>query len=192
MKSLPSELWNSPVIKKRLFAEACFECDWGISHKKFYWVMVPHADSKDGVITLLNYEQSVINDDPQDIQKRFARKLMVELQRKMHHDGLWIVGFTHPPYRTTHEIITDTGDNCWNRLFAIWLDADGDPQYTFESDLPFVQQIEGGDDKAVERYMGLAAKSHQQWKEIYGPMAMKRDMMLKEGQSRRAALEALR
>lgn len=185
MKSLPSELWNSPVIKKRLFAEASFETDHGISEKKFYWCMVPMADSKRGFQVLKNYETSHMNDDPHEMQQVFARKIMEDLQSQAHFDGLWLVGFTHPP--TTYETLTDTG-NCWGRSIFIWFDQDGDPQYTLESDLPFIKQAEMGE----QYYVGLAQKAHAEWKEIYGRGAMKNDMMLKEGQTKKAALEALR
>ncbi len=184
-KSLPSELWNSPVIKKRLYAEACFECDLGISDKPQYWCMVPYADSKDGVMLLKNFKDDAMNADPHEMQQVFARKIMVELQAQAHFDGLWLVGFTHPP--TTYETLTDTG-NCWGRMICIWFDEDGDPQYTLESDLPFIKQVEAGE----RYYVGLAQESHAYWKEQYGAKAMKADFMLKEGQSSKAALEALK
>ncbi len=186
MKSLPSELWNSPVIKKRLFAEACFECDWGIPDKKFYWCMVPLADSKNGFAVLKNYKDDAMNSDPHEMQQVFARKIMEELQRHAHFDGLWLVGFTHPP--TSYETLTDTGNNCWNRMICIWFDDDGDPQYTLESDLPFIKQAEVGE----QYYVNLAQEAHASWKEIYGRGAMKTDMMLKDGQTKMAALEALK
>ncbi len=185
MKSLPSNLWNSPVIKKRLAQEAAFECAWGVPDKKQYWCMVPLADSKDGFTVLKNYGTNHMNADPHEMQQVFARKIMTELQQKAHFDGLWLVGFTHPP--TTYQTLTDT-DNCWGRLIAIWFDEDGDPQYTLESDLPYIKQAEVGE----QYYVGLANQAHDQWKAIYGKKAMKNDMMLKESQTSKAALEALK
>lgn len=185
MKTLPDNLWKSPVIKQRLAQEACFECRWGISDKKQYWCMAPFADSKLGVQILRNYEDSLTNCDPHDLQQDFARKIMQALQKQAHHDGLWLVGYTHPP--STYGVITDS-ENCWNRMIAIWFDDDGDPQYTLESDLPFIKQVEAGE----QYYVGLAAQAHDQWKEIYGRRAMKSDMMLKESQTKQAALEALK
>lgn len=184
-KYLPSNLWKSPVILKRLYAEACFECEWGVSEKKHYWCMVPMSDSKDGINVLKNYEDGISNADPHDMQQVFASKIMTELQQEAHFDGLWLVGFTHPP--TSYGVLTDT-ENCWSRWIAIWFDEDGDPQFTLESDLPFMNQVEMG----APYYVGLAQKSHAQWKEMYGRKAMKSDMILKEGQSSKAALEALR
>jgi len=195
MKYLPHDLWKSPVIKKRLFAEACFECDWGIPDKKFYWCMVPLADSKSGFQVLKNYGTKPSNPDPHEMQQIFARRIMEELQHQCHFDGLWLVGFTHPPYTPgyldfleKHAVVAQDIDNCWGRMIAIWFDEDGDPQYTLESDLPFIKQAEVGE----QYYVGLAQQAHAQWKEIYGRGAMKQDMMLKEGQTHKSALEALK
>jgi len=183
--NLPSNLWNSPVIKKRLMQEAGFESNHGISEKQHYWCLVPHADSGDGTVILRNYpENSIVDADPHEMQQEFARNVMWSLQTQAHFDGLWLVGFTHPP--TSYGVITDT-ENCWNRLMAIWFDSDGDPQFTLESDLPFVKQLEAGE----QYYVDLAQQSHEQWKEIYGQKAMKSDMLLSEDQARKAALEAL-
>lgn len=185
MKYLPSELWRSPVIKHRLNLEASFECGLGISQKAHYWCMVPQADTKMGVQILKNYEEGLQHCDPHELQQAFAREVQKELQQHASNGGLWLVGFTHPP--TTYGVITDT-ENCWGRLIAIWFDEDGDPQYTVESDRPFIKQAQMGSGY----YVGLAAQAHGQWKEIYGAAELKRDMMLKEGQTKKAALEALK
>lgn len=184
-QSLPSNLWKSPVIKKRLYQEALFDCKWGVSHEKpHYWCMVPQADEKMGAVTLKNYEASITNADPHEMQQIFARDIMTALQSEAHFDGLWLVGFTHPPSK--YDIITDT-NNAWGRMIMIWHDMDGDPKYTLESDLPFIEQMEHG----VDYYVGLANQAHEQWNEAYGAEAMKRDFNLTEGQTRKAALEAL-
>lgn len=180
----PSDLWKSPVIKKRLLDEACFESDHGVSEKKHYWIMAPQADSGTGYVGLKNYETSLVNIDPHELQQNFAMSLMEKLMKEAHFDGLWIVGFTHPP--GTYDTIT--GDNAWNRLIFIWLDQHGDPQYTMESDLPFIKQAQAG----VDYYVGLAHQGHKAWLEQYGPKAMKSDMMLKDSQIHSPAMEALK
>lgn len=183
---LPENLWKSPVIQKRLAVEAGFECNGaGISEKKHYWCLVPFADSKDGVTVLRNYEKSLQDADPHEMQQEFARQVMTMLQREAGFDGLWLVGWTHPP--SSYEVLTDTG-NCWARLIMIWHDSHGDPQYTVESDFPFVAMMEAGE----AYYVGLAHDAHQQWKEVYGPKVLKADMGLKDHQVKSAALEALK
>lgn len=182
---LPDNLWKSPVIQARLYQEACFECQWGISEKPHYWVIVPYADSKAGTNVLKNYEAGLTNADPHEIQQEFARIIYDGLMREAHYDGLWLVGYTHPP--STYGAITET-DTVWGRLIAIWFDGHGDPQFTMESDLHIGQQLEAGE----AYYVGLAMKSYEQWKEMFGPKAMKEDMMLHETQQRAEALEALK
>ncbi len=183
----PSELWRSPVILARLRQEAAFECAWGVppEDKQHYWAVVPHADSGDGLLTLRNYEKSLRNCDPHELQQALAITLMKNLMKESSFDGLWLVGFTHPP--STYGVITDT-ENCFGRLIAIWHDEEGDPQYTVESDMPFMQMMDRGD----LYYVGLCTKGHEQWKQMYGKKAMKSDFMLKSGQIKNAAMEALK
>lgn len=185
MKSLPQNLWKSPVIKNRLIQEACFESNRGIAEKPHYWCMVPFADSGSGVQVLKNYKNELMDCDPHEMQQVFAKEIMENLQSKAHFDGLWLVGFTHPP--TSYGVITDT-ENCWQRLIMIWHDEDGDPQYTLESDLDFIKQAEAG----ADYYVGLAYKAHEQWKAMYGRKAINHDMSLRGDQVKKAALEALK
>ena len=185
MKHLPDNLWKSPVIKNRLIVEANFECRRGMAEKPHYWCLVPQADTGAGTVVLRNYKDSMVDTDPHELQQDFARNVLLELQAQAHHDGLWLVGYTHPP--STYGSITDT-DNCWGRLFCIWFDGDGDPQYTIESDADFIDMAKRGE----QYWVGMSAQAHEQWKEIYGQKAMKRDMMLRESQTKKAALEALR
>ena len=185
MTELPNNLWKSQVIKDRLYAEACFECDRGIADKSYYWVLVPQADIRADLVELKNYKPSITDVDPHEVQIAFAKDLQLALQKEAHFDGLWIVGYTHPP--TTYETLTDTG-NCWSRLIMLWLDTDGDPQYTLESDLNFHTQLEHG----VEYYIKLAHDAHKQFEEQFSQSQLKKDMMLKEEEQRREALEALK
>ena len=69
----------------------------------------------------------------------------------------------------------------------IWCDKDGDPQYTLESDRPFVSMVQDGPEYWVEQ----ANKAHEAFLPMYGEQAMKTDMMLKEGQQKKAVLESL-
>lgn len=185
-KNLPSNLWNSPAIRERLELEATFDCARGVSLKKHYWVIVPHADGEQGFIVLSNFDPNdPANMMPHEMQQQFAIEIQRMLQKEAHHDGLWVVGFTHPP--STYQVITDTGDNVWGRTICLWLDGDGDPQYTVESDIDFVQQIQNG----VEYYANLANEAHEAWKEMYSMSVLKDDMGLKEENIVRPALETL-
>jgi len=183
---LPENIWNSPVIRKRLAQEALFESNRGVSQLPHYWMTVPEGDSKAGNIVLKNYETSPFNIDPHILQQEFALGVRKGLQREEHRDGLWIAGWTHPPSHA-HAIRVD-GDNVWGRLIMIWLDEDADPQFTLESDMRFIEIVENG----VGYYIRLAAEAFQTWDEHYGKKATKSDFALKEDQTSKAALEALR
>lgn len=181
---LPNNLWKSPVIQERLMVEAAFEGDRGAPETPLFWVVVPQADTKDDQLVFSNFEPTLQRPLPHELQIDFAKGLQKDLQKEAGFDGLWVVGWTHPP--SVMGVLKDM-DNCWNRLIFIWLDKDGDPQFTLESELAFVQIVQHG----IEYYIGLAHDAHKQWKDLYSDKALKADMDLTEDQQRRAALEAL-
>jgi len=182
--TLPNNLWNSPIIKQRLMMEATFDGDRGIPKKPHFWVLVPRADIKAGKVLLKNFDPNMLDREPHPDQQAFAERLQVALMKEAHFNGLWIVGWTHPP--STYGILTEQ-DNCWNRLIFIWLDRDGDPQYTLESELPVINIIAHGKDY----YVGLAHEAHDSWREMYGEDVLKSDMMLRDDQQKKAVLESL-
>jgi hypothetical protein len=184
MSKLPANLWQSPVIRQRLEQEASFECAWGISQKTYYWVQVPNADTKKGSITLKNYEESISDVNPHELQVVFAKELQEFLMKEAGFDGLWIVGYTHPP--STYGALTDT-ENVWNRLILLWCDEDGDPQYTAEFDRPFIELLQDG----VLYFANQAHNAHQSYLETCGKRMIK-DLSIKEGvDQHKAALMAL-
>jgi len=185
MTELPNNLWKSPVIKKRLLMEACFEGNRGISDRKFYWCSVPEADSKDGFVVIKNFEVNIQNQEPHPLQQDFAIALQKQLMKELHFNGLWLCGWTHPP--TAYDLLTDAS-NCWGRMIFIWHDADGDPQYTLESEMDFAIMVQNG----FEYYLKLAHEAHEGWREIYSDKILKADMLLTEDQQKKAALEALK
>lgn len=182
---LPEKLWNSPVIQQRLLQEAMFDCRYGVPEKAYFDLIVPEADARSGQINLRNYAPSLGEPAPHPIQVQFAKNLQDVLMREANFDGLWIVGWTHPP--TKYAVLTEM-DNAWQRLVLIWLDADGDPQYTIDYDKPVIQIISDGIDLHAQK----AVDAHDQWREIYGHDVMKDDMMLTEDQVSKKALESLK
>lgn len=182
---LPENVWKSKVILNRLEAEARFESNFGFAEKKHYWFTVPEGDSKRGNIELRNFRPSEFDADPHPHQKGMAINLQSALQKEAGFDGVWIVGWTHPP--SMAELIRIDGDNCWSRLVMIWLDEDADPKYTLESDIPIFEMIQNG----IEYYLSLAHQAHEKWDEAYGKRAMKDDFQIKEGQMKKAALSTI-
>jgi hypothetical protein len=183
--SLPQNLWTSEIIKRRLLQEAGFECRYGIPEKKQYWIVAPEADTGRGKHVLMNFKPSFMDIEPHNAQQQFALMLQAVVQFEAGHDGLWLVGWTHPP--TTAEAVRVDGDNAWGRLVMLWLDSDGDPKFVAESDLPFADMVEHG----VEYYCGMAEQSYAQFNEMVGAQAMKADFGIKEEQQTKAVLGSL-
>ncbi len=185
MTDLPENLWKSPVIQQRLVQEALFDCRYGVPAEPFFDVIVPQADTKSDCIQLRNYTPSMSRVAPHPIQVQFAKNLLSILMKELHFNGLWIVGWTHPP--TAYAALTDM-DNAWQRLIIIWLDKDGDPQYTIDYDKPVVDIIADG----LQRHVEKIEDAHQQWREIYSNERMKEDMLLTDEQQKRVTLESMK
>lgn len=92
-------------------------------------------------------------------QVMFAHDMVGALNRHLHHDGKWIVAFTHPSEHSAR-VIGQAGAVYWNRWFFLWVDKDGDPQFTMENDDLFVETLTAGPD----RWMEEAEQAWQTWK----------------------------
>lgn len=181
MKTLPSNLWTSAVLRQRMAQEAAFEDP----HKPHYWFVVPQGDTKTDTIILKNFDPSFLHIEPHEMQQEYAKDLRRRLQRQAHFDGIWMVGWTHPP--SSGQAVSLDGDNCWNRLVMMWLDEDGDPQFPFDTFRDFVSILQEDPDY----YVDLAAKAHAQWKEEYGKKAVKDDFGIKDSQISKDVLKSL-
>ena len=189
MGKLTSEIWKSPIIQRRFQQEACFETNRrGKASRPLYCVCVPDPETRRGCNVMQNYpDDSIFFADPHPAQCSMAAFVSDKLNRNEHHDGLWVVGWTHPP--TVNDLIkSGDGNECWGRLIMLWLDEDGDPQFTVESDNDFTEMIEAGD----QYYVGLAAEAWTKWDDAFGKKAQKSDFGLKEHEIKKEVLESLR
>lgn len=184
---LPERFWNSQTIQDRLYNEACFEGQNGCSQTPMFWAVVPEADDPRSrrTIVLANFEATEFNPPPHELQQQFGAQLMIGLNTNLSHDGVWIVGFTHPP--GFDQVVRVDGDNCWYRMIMMWLDSGGDPQFVAESEVPFVKMVQNGQ----QAYLEMAEKAWQEWNEIIGPRSLKDDFGVSEGQVVYEALENL-
>lgn len=182
---LPQNVWNAPKLRQRMEDEAGFECSWGIPDRKLYWISVPESDTLRGNIELRNFEPSLINFDPHDHQKGMALQLRQALQKEISFDGVWIVGWTHPP--SVDSAIRIDGDNAWNRLIVAWLDKDADWQFTCEFDSPLWEMVQNG----IVYYLEAIENSWHQWDENFGRKALKHNFEIKESEQKAATLESM-
>lgn len=72
-----------------------------------YWEHNPYSPELDGAQTV------------------FARDLLKFLNRELHHDGAWVIVFTHP--KPSETVLTSYAEYACFALY--WIDADGDVQF---------------------------------------------------------------
>jgi hypothetical protein len=65
-------------------------------------------------------------------QMLWARDMLVRLNKELHHDGAWVACFTHPSRLTEPEVMADGGHREYRRVCLLWLDKDGDVQFTWD------------------------------------------------------------
>jgi|GEM_PF-2409581 len=95
-------------------------------------------------------------------QLLWAGAILHLLNKELHHDGAWVLVFTHPRAAPAESILHDATHADYRRYGLIWLDADGDPQFTLEWQAgtdglrTFADVVEAG-------IMSTAQKCEQAW-----------------------------
>ncbi len=145
MGKFNDEYLITPLIRQRLSLEA--EDTQG--NLTGFWA----------VLTRLNGETERIADtwqSPDPTQQMFAADMAQALNKHLRHDGAWIVFFTHPG-PTEAGILTESLFRCWHFL---WIDEDGDPQFTVDNEDAFHVVLGEGPDHWIDQ----AAFAWSQWK----------------------------
>lgn len=159
---LDDDLVRSPTIDQRLQAEA----DNG--------VFIAWIERSNGEI--LEYMKGP---EPRPEYKMFAIDIMTALNSKMANGGAWIVQWSDP--RPVEAIILTGAE--YRRFVIVWMDEDGDPQFTIEWDDDFKEALAAGLDPWLER----AASAWGQWRhymrEVLDPRA---DQLFKKAKGEKA------
>lgn len=93
--------------------------------------------------------------------KMFAMDIMKALNHWMPNGGAWIVQWSDPaPYKVEGHVILARPTVEYRRFVIIWIDVDGDPQFTIEFDDDFNEALTMGVDPWLER----GASAWNQWR----------------------------
>lgn len=181
MKNIPEDVYKAQVLRDHLFLEAAADTGRGVPQKKYFHVNVPEVSTRRGVITLKNYTPSEFDIAPHPVQLDLSQKIMSMLNKEYHHDGIWVVGWTHPP--DFDQLIRIDGDNVWSRMIMIYLDKDADYQFVVESEMPIATMIENG----IEYYCGLCEEAF----DTYSRDFSHESLGISESQLNKATLQSL-
>lgn len=112
---LPDETLITPALIRRFEAEAELEDGNGQ-----YFAIMQKGDGS-------YLEHNPYSPEAELLHTGWVRDALALLNRELHHDGAWVACFTHPGPRDILQRYTAYNRCCW-----IWLDRDGDPQFTLD------------------------------------------------------------
>lgn len=101
----------------------------------------------------------------------YAMELLQFVNREIHHDGAWVVVFTHPVAQTL-----PLAGAFYARMCGIWLDQDGDPQFTIdwingesEDELTFHEMVINGVIDRAHAYEAAWQSWHEMMRKVLEP-----------------------
>lgn len=115
--------------------------------------------------------------DPSVEQFSFAMSLCTELNKEMHHNGAWLVAWTHPPHAAEALRVNPALE--WRRLVMLFLDKDGDPQFTIDSVRPWPDIAVSG----VHHFVDQAEQGIQMWREQMDALELKENQTIQLAKS---------
>lgn len=117
------------------------------------------------------------------MQMLWAARALKLLNRELHHDGAWVVVFTHPmPVEFESAAHASPRSSYYQRYALIWIDQDGDPQFS--------QEWQNGQDTELIDFTAVilcgiestAQKCEASWQTWH--LMMRKVLEVKEGQGK--------
>lgn len=106
-----------------------------------YWMVVTTSDGEQHIRTLC--------EPPLPYQQMFCRDLGAGLNRHLHHNGAWIVGLVEAKPLL---VIDEAGaGRDYERAILLWVDEDGDPQFTIEVEDDWSRILSVGPDHWINK-----------------------------------------
>lgn len=87
-------------------------------------------------------------------EQMFANDMLTALNNQLHHDGAWCLVFTNP-----RALRPPMMEHTYDRLVLIWMDADGDVQFTQDHEEGIVHALEIG----MDAWLQQAETAFQLW-----------------------------
>lgn len=118
--SLSDKLLITPTLLRRFELEGQFEGGGGQ-----YYALMQRANGE------------LVCDHPfgpalEPMQMLWSADVLRALNRELHHDGSWVVCFTHPQPNSMECVLLNPRHKEYGRYALLWLDKDGDVQFTVE------------------------------------------------------------
>lgn len=155
------DLLVTEVIKRRLRAEALFDAGGNEDGPGHWWCCMTRTGNM-----MVQFKSSPLLLPPSPDQVLFAHDMCWALNRHLHHDGKWIVEFTHPILPPLS--VTAYPHSPYERWVFIWIDKDGDPQFSVDNDGYFIETLLAGPDHWMEQAEQAWMRWRHHMRDVFG------------------------
>lgn len=111
-----------------------------------------------------------VGPDLDGTQTLFAQTMLRMLNKELHHDGAWVIVYTHPRPDDAFQVehVLQAAPWQYGRFVFLWLDADGDVQFPYEWSQNEGEFVDFADCMIAgpEYWTGQAESAWQMWHEL--------------------------